>query len=238
MGYWLDVLAENPNLINPTLNNTGPFRWWIHESLLDNKPLDLFVTELVRLEGSERFGGPAGFGVASQNDVPMAAKGIILSSAFLGVEMKCARCHDAPTHTSKQKDLFELAAMLATKPIKLPATSSVAMDHLRVGGREPLIEVTLAPGTTVAPAWPFAEFCDETTAAALAEHPTDPRPPRRPAHRAAERALCPGDGQPDLAALHGARPRRRPRRLGKILPHAPRVAPLARPRIRPLRLRR
>ena len=24
MGYWLDVLAENPNLINPTLNNTGP----------------------------------------------------------------------------------------------------------------------------------------------------------------------------------------------------------------------
>jgi hypothetical protein len=58
MGYWLDVLAENPNLINPTLNNTGPFRWWIHESLRDNKPLDLFVTELVRLEGSERFGGP------------------------------------------------------------------------------------------------------------------------------------------------------------------------------------
>ena len=175
MPYWLDVLAENPNLINPTLNNTGPFRWWIYESLRDNKPLDLFVTELIRQEGSERFGGPAGFGVASQNDVPMAAKGIIVSSAFLGVEMKCARCHDAPTHTSKQKDLMQLAAMLGAKPIKLPTTSSVAMDHLRLGGREPFIEVTLAPGTTVPPAWSFAPFCDEGAGAALAEHPDDSR---------------------------------------------------------------
>ncbi|MEY4687305.1 MAG: hypothetical protein RIR76_1328 [Verrucomicrobiota bacterium] len=175
MGYWLDVLAENPNLINPTLNNTGPFRWWLHESLVDNKPLDLFVTELLRLEGSERFGGPAGFGVASQNDVPMAAKGIIVSSAFLGVEMKCARCHDAPTHVSKQHELIELSAMLETKPIKLPATSSVVLDSLRAGGREPLIEVTLAPGTAVAPAWPFARFCDESVATALAREPANTR---------------------------------------------------------------
>jgi hypothetical protein len=175
MGYWLDVLAENPNLINPTLNNTGPFRWWLYESLLDNKPLDLFVTELLRLEGSERFGGPAGFGVASQNDVPMAAKGIIVSGAFLGVEMKCARCHDAPTHTSKQKDLFALAAMLERKPLKVPTTSSVPLDHLRLGGREPLIQVTLPPGSTVEPAWPFAQFCDEKNAVALAEQPDNPR---------------------------------------------------------------
>lgn len=175
MGYWLDVLAENPNLINPTLNNTGPFRWWLHESLRDGKPIDLMVTELVRLEGSERGGGPAGFGVASQNDVPAAAKGIILGGAFLGVEMKCARCHDAPTHAAKQRDLFQLAAMLEKKPLKVPATSSVPLDHLRLGGRTPLIEVTLEPGSVVEPAWPFAQFADETTAAALAERPDDPR---------------------------------------------------------------
>ena len=175
MSYWLDVLAENPNLINPTLNNTGPFRWWIYESLLDNKPFDLFVTELLRLEGSERFGGPAGFGVATQNDVPMAAKGIIVSSAFLGVEMKCARCHDAPTHTSKQKDLFQLAAMLQAKPLKVPTTSSVSLDHLRLGGRVPMIEVTLPPGSTVAAEWPFAQFCDESAAAMVAEEPDNSR---------------------------------------------------------------
>ncbi|MEZ6141332.1 MAG: DUF1553 domain-containing protein [Zavarzinella sp.] len=155
MGYWLDVLAENPNILNPTLNNTGPFRWWIYESLLDNKPMDLFVTELIRMEGSERFGGPAGFGIASQNDVPMAAKAMIVANAFMGVQMKCARCHDAPGHRSTQEELFQLAALLQTKPIKLPASSSVPLDAFHGLQRKPLIQVTLKPGTTVAPAWPF-----------------------------------------------------------------------------------
>jgi hypothetical protein len=174
MGYWQDVLAENPNILNPTLNNSGPFRWWIHESLLDNKPMDLFVTELLRLEGSERFGGPAGFGVATQNDVPMAAKGIIVSTAFLGVEMKCARCHDSPSNKSTQEDLFQLAAMLGTQPIKVPESSSVPMDRFHELDRKPLIQVTLQPGTTVAPVWPFSEFCDEE-AVSLAEDADNPR---------------------------------------------------------------
>lgn len=175
MGYWQDMLAENPNIINPTLNNTGPFRWWIYESLLDNKPADLMVTELVRMEGSERFGGPAGFATASQNDVPMAAKGIIVSSAFLGVKMKCARCHDAPSNVSKQGDLFELAAMLKEAPIDVPTTSSVPMDRIHKGGRKPLIEVTLKPGAKVQPGWPFDRYCKEEVADEIAENPSDPR---------------------------------------------------------------
>ena len=175
MGYWLDVLAENPNMINPTLNNTGPFRWWLYESLIDNKPADLFVTELIRMEGSERFGGPAGFGTASQNDLPMAAKGIIVSSAFLGVEMKCARCHDAPAHVSLQKDLLQLAGLLKQDTIKLPKSSSVPAGRLHQAGRKPLIEVTLEPGAVVKPAWPFERYCDESVADLLAEHPQNPR---------------------------------------------------------------
>ncbi|MCA8988508.1 MAG: DUF1553 domain-containing protein [Planctomycetaceae bacterium] len=175
MGYWLDVLAENPNIINPTLNNTGPFRWWLYESLVDNKPADLFVTELIRMEGSERFGGPAGFGTASQNDLPMAAKGIIVSSAFLGVEMKCARCHDAPAHVSRQEDLLQLAALLKQSTIQLPQSSSVPADRLHQTGRKPLIEVTLQPGAEVKPAWPFNRFCDESIADILAEHPENSR---------------------------------------------------------------
>jgi hypothetical protein len=175
MGYWQDVLAENPNMLNPTLNNTGPFRWWIYESLLDNKPMDLFVTELLRMKGSERYGGPAGFAMASQNDVPMAAKGTIVSTAFLGVEMKCARCHDSPANISTQQDLFELAGMLGSKTLEVPVTSSVAADKLSAGGRKPLIQVTLKPGTKVEPKWPFDEFCAEELGAKLAEDAKDTR---------------------------------------------------------------
>jgi len=175
MGYWQDVLAENPNILNPTLNNSGPFRWWIYESLIDRKPLDLMVTELLRLKGSSAAGGPAGFGIASQNDVPMAAKATIVTTAFLGVETKCARCHDAPAHTSKQEQVFALAALLETKAVKVPATSSVSMAKLREGGRKPLIEVTLEPGASVEPHWPFPEFSQESIADELAFDPKDPR---------------------------------------------------------------
>lgn len=174
-GYWQDVLAENPNILNPTLNNSGPFRWWIYESLADHKPLDLMVTELLRLKGSAAAGGPAGFGVASQNDVPMAAKATIVTTAFLGMETKCARCHDAPAHTAKQEQVFALAALMETKAVKVPLTSSVSMAKLREGGRKPLIEVTLEPGASVEPHWPFPELSTESVADELARDPKDPR---------------------------------------------------------------
>ncbi|MFO0798239.1 MAG: DUF1553 domain-containing protein [Gemmataceae bacterium] len=175
MGYWQDVLAENPNIINPTLNNSGPFRWWLYESFRDNKPADLFVTELLRMRGSERFGGPAGFGTASQNDAPMATKGTVVAAAFLGVEMKCARCHDAPAHRSTQQELFQLAALLDGKAAKVPATSVVPRDKAHPGGRPALISVTLAAGATIEPRWPFAAFAPEDVGAKLAEYPADSR---------------------------------------------------------------
>lgn len=158
VGYWQDVLAENPNVINPTLNNTGPFRWWIHESLLDNKPFDRFVTELVMMEGSSLYGGPAGFSMATQNDAPMAAKSHILGEAFLGVEMKCARCHDAPFHPFAQEQLFNIAALLNRGPTTLPKTSTIPGGAASV--KSSLVKVSLEPGAKIAPRWPFPDLSD------------------------------------------------------------------------------
>ncbi|MFK7777410.1 MAG: DUF1549 domain-containing protein, partial [Gimesia sp.] len=156
VGYWQDVLAENPNVIKPTLNNSGPFRWWIHESFYDNRPFDRFLTELVMMEGSKYFGGPAGFEMASQNDAPMAAKAHIIGQTFLGLNMKCARCHDAPFHDFKQRDLFSLAAMLKRSPQGVPKTSSVPGFDSKSNSM--LISVTLMPGAKVAPKWTFEEL--------------------------------------------------------------------------------
>jgi hypothetical protein len=155
VGYWQDVLAENPGILKPKLNNTGPFRFWIHESFRDNKAMDRFVTELVMMQGSQYGGGPAGFAMATQNDVPMAAKAHVIGTAFLGIQLKCARCHDAPYHPFRQEQLFNLAAMLNRKPLTLPKTSTVP------GGSpsaDSPVQVTLLPGTTIDPAWPFAEL--------------------------------------------------------------------------------
>lgn len=173
-GYWQDVLAENPNLLKPTLNNTGPFRYWIHEALSDNKPVDRFATELILMRGSTWNGGAAGFSVASQNDVPMAAKSHVIGSAFLGVNMKCARCHDAPYHQWKQGDLFQLAAMLNRSTLKLPASSTVPPAFFEKQERKSLIEVSLKPGAEIQSHFPFAELAPAVDAALLLR-PSDTR---------------------------------------------------------------
>ncbi|WP_437223694.1 DUF1553 domain-containing protein [Planctomicrobium sp. SH661] len=176
--YWMDVLAENPTLINASLNTTGPFRWFIYDSLRDNKSMDRFATELILMRGSTHEGGSAGFGIASNNDAPFAAKGQILATAFLAIELQCARCHDSPYHSTKQQDLYALAAMLERKPVTVPKTSRVPAGFFENKLRESLIRVTLKPGVPVSPEWPFAELTgcsDQETIAQLMQNPEDLR---------------------------------------------------------------
>lgn len=160
--YWMDVLAENPNVLKPSLNNSGPFRWYLYDVLRDNVAVDRWVTNLLRMEGSKLFGGPAGFGMATQNDVPMAAKAHVVASAFLGANMKCARCHDAPYHDWTQKDLFSMAAMLGRKSLVVPATSSVPNEFFDGESEgESLITLSLSPGEEVESDWALASYTTE-----------------------------------------------------------------------------
>ncbi|WP_339613534.1 DUF1553 domain-containing protein [uncultured Rubinisphaera sp.] len=178
VSLWMDLLAENPTLLNQSLNSTGPFRWFLYESLRDHKPLDRMVTELILMRGSPHEGGSAGFQMAGENDSPMAAKGHIVASAFLGIELQCARCHDSPYHSTSQEDLYSLAAMLNRKQLAPPKTSRVPDAFFEGIGRESLIRVTLKPGVQVQPKWPFASFTgveDGSHIDALVHSPTDSR---------------------------------------------------------------
>ncbi|MHB1081276.1 MAG: DUF1553 domain-containing protein [Prosthecobacter sp.] len=156
MSDWLDLLAENPTLINSSLNSTGPFRWFLLDALRDGKGLDRMVTELMMMRGDVGHGGSAGFALAGENDSPFAAKGHIIASAFLGIELQCARCHDSPYHKTTQRDLYSLAAMLSRKTVMVPATSRVPAGFFEKKGRESLIKVTLKPDEPITPEWPFA----------------------------------------------------------------------------------
>lgn len=161
VSYWQDVLAENPNILKPTLNNTGPFRFFIHDALRDDKPMDRFVSELILMRGNIYLGGSAGFALAADNDVPMAAKAHIIGTAFLGVEMQCARCHDSPFHSTTQKDLFQISAMLDRKVLVLPKSSTVPAGFFEKKDRESLIKATLKPNQKIEPAWPFKNIATE-----------------------------------------------------------------------------
>lgn len=176
VSFWQDLLAENPNLLKPSLNNTGPFRFFLHDSLIDNKPIDRMATELLMLHGSRYEGGSAGFGMAADNDAPEATRCIVAASAFMGMNLQCARCHDSPYHSTTQEDLYSLAAMLARKELKVPASSSVPAaffeDH---PGRASLIQVTLPPGEAVEPNWPFGDLVDTSRLDRWMREPSDAR---------------------------------------------------------------
>ncbi len=179
MSFWLDLLAENPTLLNQSMGSTGPFRWFLYDSLRDNKPLDRMVTELILMRGGAAEGGSAGFAMASENDSPMAAKGHIVASAFLGIELQCARCHDSPYHSTTQKDLYSLAAMLSRKSVTVPKTSRVPaafFENQKV--RKSLIQVTLQANQSVPAQWPFASVTGVTDGEnidRLTQDPTDTR---------------------------------------------------------------
>ncbi|MCA9057682.1 MAG: DUF1553 domain-containing protein, partial [Planctomycetaceae bacterium] len=162
VSYWQDVLAENPGILKPELNNSGPFRWWIHDSLLDNKPTDRFATELVMMKGSRLGGAPAGFAMATQNDVPLAERALVLSTAFNARQMKCARCHDSPVREYTQEQLFQLAAMINRAPLEVPETSSVPVGP--DGERSAIVTVSIEPGSVIEPAWPFSVDADGESA--------------------------------------------------------------------------
>jgi hypothetical protein len=97
------------------------------------------------------------FCAGGENDAPFATKGHIIASAFLGVELQCARCHDSPYHSTTQRDLYSLAAMLERKTVTVPKTSRVPAAFFEKKARESLIRVTLKPDEPVTPVWPFAE---------------------------------------------------------------------------------
>ena len=181
--YWQDVLAENPAILKATLNNSGPFRWFLYDALRDNWPADRFATALIAMEGSVLNGGAGGFSTSSQNDLPMAHKAQIVASAFLAMEMKCARCHDAPTHPVEQGELFALSAMLKRDSFRVPETSLT--KGLKPNSH---VTVTLKAGELIRPVFPLLNFSKEPLPGALRDPAdtreqlaailTDPRNPR------------------------------------------------------------
>ncbi|TWT91877.1 DUF1553 domain-containing protein [Neorhodopirellula pilleata] len=165
VSLFMDLLAENPALLNPSMGSTGPFRWFLHDSLKDNMALDRMVTNLILMRGDQHAGGSAGFELAGENDSPMAAKAHLLSSAFLGIEMKCAKCHDSPYHSTTQEDLYSLAAMLGRRPLTPPKTSRVPDAFFESKERESLISVTMDFSHPAQASWPFDDLISSDSSA-------------------------------------------------------------------------
>ena len=94
---------------------------WLYESLYENKPYDEFVFDLLSgAEGADGFArGIQWRGVvnASQRTEVQAAQN--LGQVFLGINLKCASCHDSFISDWKLNDAWALSAVFATEPLEI-----------------------------------------------------------------------------------------------------------------------
>ncbi len=95
---------------------------WLYESLLANKPFDLMTRELVAPPTAASRGYIDGIqwrgNVSAGQTIPIQFSQSI-SQSFLGINMKCASCHDSFIDRWTLKDAYGLAAIYADAPLQL-----------------------------------------------------------------------------------------------------------------------
>ncbi len=110
---------------------TLAFHQWIRESILNNKPYDQFVREIVTASGSVASHPP----VAWFQQVPDTNQRIEdAAQLFLGQRIQCARCHHHPYEKWSQADYAQLSAFFVTVSKKRDADPAEPAFFARVGG--------------------------------------------------------------------------------------------------------
>lgn len=122
---WAEVLrvAEIPNV----LDRKGMFRYndWLRQAIMSNTPMDQLVRELLGAEGGNFTNPAANFYVIEQDPLVIAEN---VSQVFLGIQLKCAQCHNHPFERWTMNDYYSFAAFFAQvgrKPSSDPRESII-----------------------------------------------------------------------------------------------------------------
>jgi len=119
--FWNDALRNDysgPGYID---GGRKQITQWLYQALLDNKPYDKFVTELIcPVAGSEGFTkGIIWRGAVSASQRPELQAAQNISQVFMGINMKCNSCHDSFVSEWKLSDAYGLAGVYSDKPLEM-----------------------------------------------------------------------------------------------------------------------
>ena len=95
---------------------------WLHAALRDEKPFDAFVRELIAPTSPASDGFIKGIvwrGSVSAAQARELQAAQSVAQVFLGLNLKCASCHDSFISDYKLRDAYELAAVFAAKPLDI-----------------------------------------------------------------------------------------------------------------------
>ena len=145
------------------------YRDWVHEQVARNVPLDRLVRELLTARGDVTTSPSANFHRTAQDPRDM---GEYVSSALLGVQIACARCHAHPFASWTQDDFYGFAAFFA----RIRQEGSRVVDGDRGEVRHPRTGSDVAPRPLGAESFNVAAG-DRPRGASLAEWITSPHNP-------------------------------------------------------------
>jgi hypothetical protein len=111
---WSDLLRNEERTIDR--KGVQRFHRWIRESVETNKPLDVFVRDLLSAKGSTYTNPPANYYRANRDPV---TRGEATAQLFLGVRLQCAQCHNHPFDRWTQDDYYGWADVFARVDYKI-----------------------------------------------------------------------------------------------------------------------
>jgi hypothetical protein len=115
--YWVDTIAYRVPPPELTYLNYKPLRGWLTKQLNANVPWDQVVRELLTANGKIAEHPEATFiGYHQSNAVNLASE---TSRIFMGLQIRCAQCHDHPFDSWTRDQFHELAAFFARTQSKL-----------------------------------------------------------------------------------------------------------------------
>lgn len=122
LSFWNDLLRNDYQGTGYIDGGRKSITAWLYQALLANKPYDEFARDLLAPPNDQSSGFIGGIQWrgnvnASQTREVQFAQSI--SQTFLGLNMKCASCHDSFTDRWKLDEAYGLAAIYAERPIEI-----------------------------------------------------------------------------------------------------------------------
>jgi hypothetical protein len=121
LSFWNDLLRNDyagTGYIDGGRKQITP---WLYQALLENRPYDQMVRELIA-PSSESEGFILGIkwrGRVNASQVPEIQFAQNIGQVLLGINLKCASCHDSFVDSWKLADTYGLAAVVADRPLEL-----------------------------------------------------------------------------------------------------------------------
>ena len=121
LAFWNDILRNDYAGTGYIDGGRKQITGWLYGSLYNNKPYDRFVYELINpTEHSQGFTkGIVWRGVVNASQKPHMQAAQHISQIFMGVNLKCASCHDSFINDWSLADAYALASVYADKPLEM-----------------------------------------------------------------------------------------------------------------------